>query len=77
RLHDHRRKSELHEKDYGGQKAIYWEVKYPLPLSNRDVSYKHIKIQCACGNRQINVKITILIYSISPFIIFNSNMCNA
>uniref|UniRef100_A0A672NK28 Uncharacterized protein n=1 Tax=Sinocyclocheilus grahami TaxID=75366 RepID=A0A672NK28_SINGR len=31
----------LHEKDYGGQKAIYWEVKYPLPLSNRDVSYKH------------------------------------
>ncbi|XP_016149280.1 phosphatidylcholine transfer protein-like [Sinocyclocheilus grahami] len=33
--------AELHEKDYGGQKAIYWEVKYPLPLSNRDVSYKH------------------------------------
>ncbi|KAI4895138.1 hypothetical protein NFI96_022540 [Prochilodus magdalenae] len=29
---------ELYEKDYGGQKAIYWEVKYPFPLSNRDNS---------------------------------------
>uniref|UniRef100_A0AAQ5ZL37 Phosphatidylcholine transfer protein n=1 Tax=Amphiprion ocellaris TaxID=80972 RepID=A0AAQ5ZL37_AMPOC len=30
---------ELHEKDFDGQSAIYWEVKYPFPLSNRDVSF--------------------------------------
>ncbi|XP_076866402.1 phosphatidylcholine transfer protein [Brachyhypopomus gauderio] len=30
---------ELDEKDYDGQKAIYWEVKYPFPLSNRDYVY--------------------------------------
>ncbi|XP_041940778.1 phosphatidylcholine transfer protein isoform X1 [Alosa sapidissima] len=33
---------ELTEKDYDGQSAIYWEVKYPFPLSNRDVSYRNI-----------------------------------
>ncbi|KAK1785661.1 hypothetical protein P4O66_019007 [Electrophorus voltai] len=27
---------ELYEMDCGGLKAIYWEVKYPFPLSNRD-----------------------------------------
>lgn len=31
--------SELYEKDFNGQTAIYWEVKYPFPLSNRDVSF--------------------------------------
>lgn len=31
--------SELYEKDFDGQSAIYWEVKYPFPLSNRDVSF--------------------------------------
>ncbi len=31
--------SELYEKDFDGQTAIYWEVKYPFPLSNRDVSF--------------------------------------
>lgn len=30
---------ELYEKDFSGQTAIYWEVKYPFPLSNRDVSF--------------------------------------
>ncbi|KFQ45472.1 Phosphatidylcholine transfer protein, partial [Nestor notabilis] len=30
---------ELHEKTYDGEKVIYWEVKYPFPLSNRDVSF--------------------------------------
>ncbi|MBN3300604.1 PPCT protein, partial [Amia calva] len=30
---------ELYEKDYDGQTAIYWEVKYPFPLSNRDYVY--------------------------------------
>ncbi|XP_036946017.1 phosphatidylcholine transfer protein isoform X2 [Acanthopagrus latus] len=31
--------SELYEKDFDGQHAIYWEVKYPFPLSNRDYVY--------------------------------------
>ncbi|XP_029998069.1 phosphatidylcholine transfer protein [Sphaeramia orbicularis] len=30
---------ELYEKDFDGQMAIYWEVKYPFPLSNRDYVY--------------------------------------
>ncbi|KAM4534657.1 phosphatidylcholine transfer protein [Fundulus diaphanus] len=30
---------ELDEKDFGGERAIYWEVKYPFPLSNRDYVY--------------------------------------
>ncbi|KAM4716810.1 phosphatidylcholine transfer protein isoform 1-T1 [Anableps anableps] len=30
---------ELYEKDFDGQTAIYWEVKYPFPLSNRDYVY--------------------------------------
>ncbi|KAL0993362.1 hypothetical protein UPYG_G00106690 [Umbra pygmaea] len=30
---------ELQEKDIDGQSAIYWEVKYPFPLSNRDYVY--------------------------------------
>lgn len=30
---------ELYEKDFDGQSAIYWEVKYPFPLSNRDYVY--------------------------------------
>uniref|UniRef100_A0A8C8BMB4 Phosphatidylcholine transfer protein n=1 Tax=Otus sunia TaxID=257818 RepID=A0A8C8BMB4_9STRI len=30
---------ELHEKTYDGEKVIYWEVKYPFPLSNRDYVY--------------------------------------
>lgn len=34
--------TELTEKDHDGQSAIYWEVKYPFPLSNRDVSYWNI-----------------------------------
>ncbi|XP_077387150.1 phosphatidylcholine transfer protein [Festucalex cinctus] len=30
---------ELVEKEIDGQSAIYWEVKYPVPLSNRDYLY--------------------------------------
>lgn len=30
----------LYEKDFGGHTAVYWEVKYPFPLSNRDVSFR-------------------------------------
>ncbi|XP_016381677.1 phosphatidylcholine transfer protein-like [Sinocyclocheilus rhinocerous] len=44
---------ELHEKDYGGQKAIYWEVKYPLPLSNRDYLYVRERRDLDVGGRKI------------------------
>ncbi|XP_074552745.1 phosphatidylcholine transfer protein [Halichoeres trimaculatus] len=30
---------ELNEEDFNGQTAIYWEVSYPFPLSNRDYVY--------------------------------------
>ncbi|XP_044839482.1 phosphatidylcholine transfer protein [Mauremys mutica] len=30
---------ELSEKIYDGKRIIYWEVKYPFPLSNRDYVY--------------------------------------
>lgn len=30
----------LAEEDFGGHTAIYWEVKFPFPLSNRDVSFR-------------------------------------
>ncbi|XP_061905426.1 phosphatidylcholine transfer protein isoform X2 [Entelurus aequoreus] len=30
---------ELSEEQFDGQTAIYWEVKYPFPLSNRDYLY--------------------------------------
>ncbi|XP_053707145.1 phosphatidylcholine transfer protein isoform X2 [Synchiropus splendidus] len=30
---------ELSEEEFDGQKAIYWQVKYPFPLSNRDYVY--------------------------------------
>ncbi|KAG1973708.1 phosphatidylcholine transfer protein [Pimephales promelas] len=48
-----RRGSELHEKDYSGQKAIYWEVKYPLPLSNRDYVYVRERRDLDAGGRKI------------------------
>ncbi|KAK7167054.1 hypothetical protein R3I94_001454 [Phoxinus phoxinus] len=44
---------ELHEKDYSGQKAIYWEVKYPLPLSNRDYVYVRERRDLDAGGRKI------------------------
>ncbi|XP_016371363.1 phosphatidylcholine transfer protein-like isoform X2 [Sinocyclocheilus rhinocerous] len=49
------RYAELHEKDYGGQKAIYWEVKYPLPLSNRDYVYVRERRDLDVGGRKICV----------------------
>ncbi|KAM9281700.1 phosphatidylcholine transfer protein isoform 2-T2 [Morus bassanus] len=30
---------ELYEKTYDGKEVVYWEVKYPFPLSNRDYVY--------------------------------------
>ncbi|KAF3699760.1 Phosphatidylcholine transfer protein [Channa argus] len=36
---------ELYEKDFSGQPAIYWEVKYPFPLSNRDVKPQYVYVR--------------------------------
>lgn len=36
--------SELYEKECNGIVAVYWEVKYPFPLSNRDVSFSLCKM---------------------------------
>ncbi|XP_006889518.1 PREDICTED: phosphatidylcholine transfer protein [Elephantulus edwardii] len=30
---------ELYEKECGGETVVYWEVKYPFPMSNRDYVY--------------------------------------
>ncbi|MCJ8749435.1 hypothetical protein PDJAM_G00176320 [Pangasius djambal] len=57
-LHPHsgkfsKRRTELHEKDYDGQKAIYWEVKYPFPLSNRDYVYVRERRDLQVNGRKI------------------------
>ncbi|XP_062846970.1 phosphatidylcholine transfer protein [Trichomycterus rosablanca] len=44
---------ELHEKDYDRQKAIYWEVKYPFPLSNRDYVYVRERRKLQVNGRKI------------------------
>ncbi|XP_075999387.1 phosphatidylcholine transfer protein [Genypterus blacodes] len=44
---------ELHEKDFDGQKAIYWEVKYPFPLSNRDYVYMRERQDLDMDGRKI------------------------
>uniref|UniRef100_A0A8C6Z3Z8 Phosphatidylcholine transfer protein n=1 Tax=Nothoprocta perdicaria TaxID=30464 RepID=A0A8C6Z3Z8_NOTPE len=43
---------ELCEKTYDGEKIIYWEVKYPFPLSNRDSGVPAFlkDMQNACRN---------------------------
>lgn len=38
---------ELYEETYDGEKVIYWEVKYPFPLSNRDVSFQAFCSSCS------------------------------
>ncbi|XP_064842732.1 phosphatidylcholine transfer protein-like isoform X1 [Oncorhynchus masou masou] len=44
---------ELHEKDYDGRSAIYWEVKYPFPLSNRDYVYVRERRDIDMDSRKI------------------------
>lgn len=45
----------LDEKDFDGQKAIYWEVKYPFPLSNRDYVYIRERRDLDVDGRKIYV----------------------
>ncbi|KAA8585526.1 hypothetical protein FQN60_004220 [Etheostoma spectabile] len=44
---------ELYEKDFNGQTAIYWEVKYPFPLSNRDYVYMRERRDFEVDGRKI------------------------
>ncbi|KAA0706204.1 Phosphatidylcholine transfer protein [Triplophysa tibetana] len=44
---------DLHEKDFNGEKVIYWEVKYPMPLSNRDYVYVRERRDLDIGGRRI------------------------
>lgn len=46
---------ELYEKDFDGQGAIYWEVKYPFPLSNRDYVYVRERRDLDVDGRRIHV----------------------
>lgn len=46
---------ELHEKDFDGHAAIYWEVKYPFPLSNRDYVYIRERRDLEVNGRKISV----------------------
>uniref|UniRef100_A0A3P9AC71 Phosphatidylcholine transfer protein n=1 Tax=Esox lucius TaxID=8010 RepID=A0A3P9AC71_ESOLU len=46
---------ELYEKDYDGQSAIYWEVKYPFPLSNRDYVYVRERRDVDADGRKVYV----------------------
>ena len=39
--------SELYEKECSGRTVVYWEVKYPFPMSNRDVSFPAVRRRCA------------------------------
>ncbi|XP_053194260.1 phosphatidylcholine transfer protein [Scomber japonicus] len=44
---------ELHEMESDGQKSIYWQVKYPFPLSNRDYVYMRERRDLVVGDRKI------------------------
>ncbi|XP_068581939.1 phosphatidylcholine transfer protein [Cebidichthys violaceus] len=46
---------ELYEKDFSGQTAIYWEVKYPVLLSNRDYVYVRERRNLEVDGRKISV----------------------
>lgn len=44
---------ELYEMESDGQKAIYWQVKYPFPLLNRDYVYVRERRDLVVDNRKI------------------------
>lgn len=41
----------LAEEDFSGHAAIYWEVKFPFPLSNRDVSLRQRAVRVVTSSR--------------------------
>ncbi|XP_019397988.1 PREDICTED: phosphatidylcholine transfer protein [Crocodylus porosus] len=44
---------ELYEKTDDGKKVIYWEVKYPFPLSNRDYVYIRERREMDVNGRKV------------------------
>ncbi|XP_045629012.1 phosphatidylcholine transfer protein-like isoform X2 [Ursus americanus] len=40
---------DLYEKECNGETVVYWQVKYPFPMSNRDVSFLlgFLSVSCA------------------------------
>ncbi|XP_034395820.1 phosphatidylcholine transfer protein [Cyclopterus lumpus] len=46
---------ELYETDFSGQTAIYWQVKYPFPLSNRDYVYVRERRDLEVDGRTVRV----------------------
>ncbi|XP_037544605.1 phosphatidylcholine transfer protein [Nematolebias whitei] len=44
---------ELKEMDFDGQTVIYWEVKYPFPMSNRDYVYMRERRDLDVDGRKI------------------------
>ncbi|XP_066120106.1 phosphatidylcholine transfer protein [Saccopteryx bilineata] len=46
---------ELYEKECGGETMVYWEVKYPFPMSNRDYVYVRQRQELDVEGRKIYV----------------------
>ncbi|XP_032823272.1 phosphatidylcholine transfer protein isoform X1 [Petromyzon marinus] len=44
---------ELYERDHAGEKVVYWEVKYPFPLSNRDYVYTRERREIEVGGQTV------------------------
>ncbi|XP_043439939.1 phosphatidylcholine transfer protein isoform X2 [Prionailurus bengalensis] len=46
---------ELYEKECNGETVVYWEVKYPFPMSNRDYIYIRQRQELDMEGRKIHV----------------------
>ncbi|XP_045344268.1 phosphatidylcholine transfer protein isoform X2 [Leopardus geoffroyi] len=46
---------ELYEKECNGETVVYWEVKYPFPMSNRDYVYIRQRQELDVEGRKIHV----------------------
>ncbi|XP_030152189.1 phosphatidylcholine transfer protein [Lynx canadensis] len=46
---------ELYEKECNGETVVYWEVKYPFPMSNRDYIYIRQRQELDVEGRKIHV----------------------
>ncbi|KAF6299313.1 phosphatidylcholine transfer protein [Rhinolophus ferrumequinum] len=47
--------NELYEKECDGKTVVYWEVKYPFPMSNRDYVYIRQRRELDVEGRKIHV----------------------
>ncbi|XP_016062691.1 PREDICTED: phosphatidylcholine transfer protein isoform X1 [Miniopterus natalensis] len=46
---------ELYEKECNGETVVYWEVKYPFPMSNRDYVYTRQRQELDVEGRKVHV----------------------